>query len=188
MPWVERVPERLVCPRFVAEPLQENFARLDYDAYISSPQVIEEHSQGRWPVEGYTLEQERAEVAAHFIRHTQRIDFAFILLSPDLAYSLGCCYILPLFPFLKRCGATMDAATERSTMVTFWLRQSEQSTGLAKDVVHELNMWLKSDWQFDRFCFRVNPRELNSIEALRVNGLREAFSLSTPLPYLFFGG
>ena len=188
MLWVERVPERLIHTDFIAKPLQEQHAALDYAAYTSSPEVIRAHSYGRWPVEEFTLTEEKSLLAGHDQRHRAKQDFAFILLAPDRASSLGCCYILPLLPFLTRVDSDHRSLSEHSAMVTFWLRQSEQESRLAEHIVRALHEWMTFEWRFDVHFFRVNPQETHSISALRANNLREVFSISHPLPYLFFGG
>lgn len=82
------VPVTLRTPKFVLRQLCVAVAELDYAAYTSSPDVIRDHSGGLWPVAGYTLDDERRELAQHEERHAANQDFAFILLTPD--GSAGC--------------------------------------------------------------------------------------------------
>ena len=58
------VPAGLVHPAFVAVPLSTANVELDYAAYMASPAVIRVHSDGRWPVDEFTLEQDRSHVLA----------------------------------------------------------------------------------------------------------------------------
>ncbi len=42
-------------------------------------------------------------------------------------------------------------------MVTFWLRQHQQDTGLADVVVEAVDDWLLTEWPLATFVFRVLP-------------------------------
>jgi hypothetical protein len=51
----------------------------------------------------------------------------------------------PLREYLQRAGADprlLDAVPSGSAMVTFWLRQDQQDTGLADVVAEAVNNWL----------------------------------------------
>ncbi|MER7475958.1 hypothetical protein, partial [Micromonospora sp. NPDC000018] len=52
------IPSGLHHERFVATPLTTDTAALDYASYMASPDIIRAHSDGRWPVEGFTLEDD----------------------------------------------------------------------------------------------------------------------------------
>lgn len=176
------IPDSLRAPMFVLRQLTPAVAPLDYDAYIASPDVIRAHSGGRWPVEGWTLDDERRELAAHERRHRARRDFAFILLTPDEQTGLGCVYLLPLLPFLRRhsAPATLIAqAPDTGAIVTFWIRQDRQDTSLAAQVIAAVDTWIRTEWPFAEHVFRVNQHERAAIRALEQCGLRERFRLAT---------
>jgi len=69
MDWLGSIPAGLSAPSFIIEPLQESHAALDYEAYISSPDVIRIHSAGRWPTKDFTLQEDRLLLAGHYERH-----------------------------------------------------------------------------------------------------------------------
>jgi RimJ/RimL family protein N-acetyltransferase len=187
------VPQTLDTSTFSLRQLDTSQAAIDYAAYMASPDVIRWHSGGRWSVDGFTLDQEQEQLAMHEERHRARQDFAFILLTPDQKHGLGCVYMLPLLPFLRRAAtsaALLAQATETSAMITFWLRQARLGTRLAQQVVAAVHRWLLSDWPFDDHVFRVNHEEHESIQALEQCGLRLRFELTldkSPYHYSFFG-
>ena len=106
LPANARVPTALEHITFAAVPLTPDVAALDYDAYMSSPDVIRVHSDGRWPVDGFTFECDLALVREHWSDHQARRSFAFTLLTPSRDEGVGCLYLNPLRKYLERAGAS----------------------------------------------------------------------------------
>ncbi len=185
------IPSGLHHDRFVATPLTTETAALDHASYLASPDVIRAHSDGRWPVEGFTLDDDLELVAKHQADHENRRAFTFVLLAPSLHEALGCLYVNPLREYLQRAGADrrlLDGVPPTSAMVTFWLRQDQQDTGLADVVVEAVNAWLLTEWPSATHLFRVLPGERSSCTALDRLGLRKTrFSLpGDPRPYVWY--
>lgn len=186
------VPAGLRHERFVATPLTATTAALDYASYMASPDVIRVHSDGRWPVEEFTFAEDLELVAQHEADHEDRRAFAFVLLDPSLTEALGCLYVNPFREYLQRAGADpqlLESTPAASAMVTFWLRQSQQDTGLADVVVETVNDWLLTEWPLRTHLFRVLPTERSSCAALdRTNNLhRRRLTLpGEPRPHLWY--
>ena len=185
------IPSGLRHERFVATPLTTDNAALDYASYVASPDVIRVHSDGRWPTEDFTLAEDLDLVAQHQADHESRRAFTFLLLAPSLNEALGCLYVNPLHEYLRRAGAAdrlLGAVPPASAMVTFWLRQDQQDTGLADVLVDAVNDWLLTDWPVATHLFRVLPQERSSCAALDRLGLRRLhLSLSDdPRPYVWY--
>jgi len=169
------VPTELRHDSFFATPLTCAHAALDYAAYMASPDVIRVHSDGRWPVDDFTLAEDERQIAQHERDHEARRAFAFVLLDPAATEALGCVYLNPLHPYLQRVGAAeSDLAEYRtpSAMVTFWVRQDRQDGGLPRALVDALVGWLRDDWPLRRFLVRALPAERTSCAALDQSGLR----------------
>jgi hypothetical protein len=82
----------------------------------------------------------------------------------------------------------LEAFPSASAMVTFWLRQDQQDTGLAVAVVEAVNAWLLNDWPLAMHLFRVLPDETSSRMAAERLGLRQTH-LTLPgeaRPYLWY--
>lgn len=174
------VPEALRAPGFLARPLRASDAALDYAAYMESPEVIRTHSGGRWPTEGFTLEENEALAAAHERDHLARWAFTFTLLAPDERCCLGCLYIRPLLAALRRAQAPpwlSARVSERTALVTFWLHERHQHGDLADQVVLTTHAWLSESWALDGHVYRVNPDERRSVLALERAGLRPLANL-----------
>lgn len=161
-----RPPDELVRRDFIAIPLTTHLAELDYDAYMASPDVIRAHSDGRWPIDGLTLEGSRALVALHQADHEANRAFTYLLMDPTRSESLGCLYLNPLHDYLVRVGAppeTLKRFPADSAMVTFWLRQDRGQ--LTSDVAAALDDWLHDTWPLKCALFRALPDEHESIAA-----------------------
>ncbi|WP_026185174.1 GNAT family N-acetyltransferase [Salinispora pacifica] len=175
----------------MAKPLTKDVAALDYAAYMASPDVVRVHSDGRWPVEGFTLQQDLKLVAKHQADHEARRAFTFVLLATLEGEALGCLYLNPLHEYLRRVRAkpqTMDTFPPDSAMVTFWLRQDQQGTGLAEVVAEAVNDWLVNDWPIKMHLFRILPGEWTSRAALERLPLRRIDLLlpGEERPYLWY--
>lgn len=185
------VPSGLRHEQFVATPLTTETAALDYASYMASPDVIRVHSDGRWPVEGFTFADDLKLVAQHQSDHQDRRAFTFVLLAPSLDEAVGCLYLNPLREYFQRADAgaeLLDAVPPASAMVTFWLRQDQQNTGLAEVVVEAVNDWLVTGWPFATHFFRVLPDERSSCLALDRLNLRKTRLLlpGDTRPYVWY--
>ena len=149
---------------------------------MASPEVIRVHSDGRWPVEGFTLAQDLDLVSKHQADHESGRAFTFVLLTPSRSEVLGCVYLNPLREYLPRAQAdegVVDHFPREPGMVTFWVRQDQLETGLVEAVAEAGNGWLLSEWPLRAHLFRILPAERASRRAL------ERLSLSRvqlPLP------
>lgn len=76
------IPEELEHERFVATPLTTDVAALDYAPYIASPEVISLHSDGRWPVDRFTLAGDLGLVTTHQSDHESHRAVDFVLPQP----------------------------------------------------------------------------------------------------------
>ncbi len=185
------IPAGLRHERFVVTPLTTDVAALDHASYVASPDVIRVHSDGRWPVEDFTLAEDLRLVAEHQADHESRSAFTFVLLAPSLSEALGCLYLNPLHEYLRRAGAErelIDAVPPDVVMVTFWLRQDQQHTDLADVLVDAVNDWLLTDWPCATHMFRVLPGEQSSCAALDRLGLRKTHIplAGDPRPYIWY--
>jgi hypothetical protein len=175
------IPEELRTDWFIARPLSEIYAELDYEAYMTSWNVIGSHNAGRWQTEGYTLEENRRQIVAHEVEHTSRRSLAFILLSPDERRSLGCIYMNPLQELLDRIivkGWGVSTGRPQEAMVTFWVREVEQESDLPDHVVREVEAWLQQEWEFAGYVWRVRNEERRSILAMEQAGLEWQFGVA----------
>ena len=60
-----------------------------------------------------------------------------------------------------------------SGMVTFWIRQDQQDTGLSYAVAQAISGWLATDWPLEKCLFRILPGERSSRRALEQLQLKQ---------------
>jgi hypothetical protein len=184
-----QAPQELTSEAFVATPLTSDLIAVDYDAYTASPDVIRVHSDGRWPVDGFTLDDNRALVAIHQADHQANRAFTYLLMDPTRTQSLGCLYLNPLHDYLVRVGAaseTLQQFPPESAMVTFWLRQDSQH--LTANVAAAVNDWLHDTWPLKCALLRALPTEHESIAAFESLDLRSVVLElpEEPRPYRWY--
>ena len=76
------VPEVLQTEEFLLRPLRATDVELDYDAVISSRAELFLRSGGTWPREGFTLEENLADLEEHEQEHRDRVAFTYTVMNP----------------------------------------------------------------------------------------------------------
>ena len=129
------VPTVLETDRFRLRMLSVDDVEKDYEAVIESAELL--HSMGStWPREGFTIEENLADLQRHQQEFLDRKAFAFTVVSLDERRVLGCVYINPT----KEQG--YDA------IAYMWVRQSEYDKGLDPLLFQTVKEWLETSWPF----------------------------------------
>jgi hypothetical protein len=162
-----RVPESLRTLQLFLRPLRESDATLDYAAVMSSADQLRRWSQTDWPADGFTLEENRADLRRHEREHDERQAFTFTVLHPARTSCLGCVYIKPAYPEL----ASLSEGASHPADVAFWVRSSELTRGLDRHLLLALREWLAAQWAFDRVFFTIGQQNARQATLLRDAGL-----------------
>ncbi len=120
----------------------------DYEAVMSSAEMLRELSGGRWPSTDMTLEEDLSDLEMHQSEHENREAFTYTIVSLDEDSVLGCIYIMPPHP-----GSNIDAA------VRFWLRQNLWERGLDTGFYDLLRNWIDADWPFGEVIYPGRERD-----------------------------
>lgn len=129
------VPATLETDRFRLRMLSVDDVEKDYEAVIESRDLL--HSMGSiWPREGFTIEENLADLERHQQEFLDREAFAYTVVSLDESRVLGCVYINPV---------ESDDADAR---VRMWVRQSEYDKGLDAVLFEAVKKWMDSSWPF----------------------------------------
>jgi len=135
------VPLALDTPTFHLRPLTPAVVDLDYEALMSSIDLLNAMFGRDWPHPGFTREENRQDLIEHEEEFARREAFAYTVLSPDETTCLGCVYINP-----PR-GQPADAR------VYLWVRQSAHDQGLDSVLFHTVREWLESSWPWARVMY-----------------------------------
>ena len=135
------IPEELETERFRLRMLSVEDVEKDYEAVVESRELLQSMFGGNWPREGFTLEENLADLQRHQQEFLSREAFAYTVVSLDESRVLGCVYIKPA----QR--PKVDA------VVRMWVRQSEFDRGLDPVLFQAVKDWLDSAWPFTTVAF-----------------------------------
>ena len=170
------VPEEKRTSRLFLRPLRATDVELDYDAVMSSAEMLRRWSQSSWPADDFTLSQNLADLQRHEREHHERQAFTFTVLNPQGTRCLGCVYVMPLSPQeLPLCPGDAYAA-----QVGFWVRTSEVANDLDRHLLASLREWFQTEWAFDRVVFIVSQAEARQATLLVEAGLELGLTFTLP--------
>ncbi|MDJ0756043.1 MAG: hypothetical protein QNJ45_21120 [Ardenticatenaceae bacterium] len=128
-------PSKLETPHFRLRMLSVEDVEKDYEAVMETQARF--HAMGSsWPREGFTIEENLADLERHQQEFLDRQAFAYTVVALDESRVLGCVYINPAD------GDEVDAA------VVMWVRQSEFERGLDPILFDAVKQWLDASWPF----------------------------------------
>jgi hypothetical protein len=146
------VPRELRTAQFRLEPLGPQHNAADHAAWMSSIRHIQStpgFAGHGWPTdEGFSAEENLADLVQHDDEFERRVAFAYTVLSPDTGLEevaepdvIGCLYLNP--------GQRQGSVDVRS-----WVRADVASTtdldGVLRQAVRE---WLARSWPFDEVTY-----------------------------------
>jgi RimJ/RimL family protein N-acetyltransferase len=178
------VPESLLTAEFLARPLKATDVELDYDAVISSRAELFLRSDGQWPREGFTLEENLADLIRHEREHLERVAFTYTVMNPAETLCLGCLYINPLQDLLQRAAVSIDGVPDDSAYVTFWVRQSRLGDSLERQLLQALVSWFQAEWAFSQVTFVARKAQERQIRLFEEMGMRLLYTLPLSAVYL----
>lgn len=182
-PETDDVPERLAADEFVVRPLQATDVEADYDALMSSREMLRVWDQSDWPSDDFTLEENRNDLEEHESDHAARRAFTYTVMDPAERRCLGCVYVYPLVSILRNMGADADSLASmggRDAYVTFWVRESEVADGLERRLLASLVSWFDGKWAFKRVAFGTNSGDARQMSLLGEFGFQPAWRYPVP--------
>jgi ribosomal protein S18 acetylase RimI-like enzyme len=174
------VPAGLTTGEVVLRPLSPADAEADYEALMSSKEMLRAWDQSDWPADDFTLEENRSDLERHEAEHKARSAFTYTVVDPGDGRCVGCVYIYPLEASLRTMGANTDALSgvgHFEACVTFWVRESELAGGLEGRLLGDLVAWLDRDWAFRRVAFGSNSGDPRQMALLREAGFEPGWEL-----------
>ena len=179
-----QVPEALRTDEFLVRPLRATDVTLDYDAVINSRAELLLGSGGTWPREGFTLEENLADLERHEREHRERVAFTYTVMNPAETECLGCIYIGPLTRILGKDAGNGEYLSDKAAYVNFWVRQSRLADHLDRRLLQALIPWFQNEWAFLHVIFFAQNIEERYIGLYQEMGLRYLYSLRPHHPFL----
>jgi hypothetical protein len=179
-PMEAAVPAGLRTEEFMLEPLRAGHVDLDYDAVMSSREMLRTWGGGSWPADDFTLDGNLADLQMHESEHEQQVAFTYTVMNPDKTECLGCVYIIPLREMRHWLadGEGLSADSDDFKAVcSFWARQSRLADGLDGRLFDALREWFAKDWQFQKLYFRANENDTRQPELFAGAGLEQVHYL-----------
>ena len=182
------VPEGLRNAEFMLRMLRATDVELDYDAVISSREQLLIRSGGDWPVEGFSLAENLADLQRHEQEHLERKAFTYTMMNTTETFCLGCVYINPLLPLLERLQAGDQATSnvqEPAAYVSFWVRSSRLADDLDKRLLAALRAWFKEEWSFSQVVYYAGERQTRFLQLYQEAGMAAVYPLQGKIGKLY---
>lgn len=143
--------------RVQLRPLGPPVAELDHAAIMESRERLRrELKWGEWPAEGFTLEDNRLDLARHLAELERREAFAYSVLDPSGQRCLGCVYLEPWEP-----GAQLAV----------WVIDDEVATGLEEHLLQTVAAWVRAAWPLDRLIVPLRATNTRGRAVVAAMGL-----------------
>ena len=178
------VPETLQTEEFLVRPLRTTDVELDYDAVITSRAELFLRSDGSWPREGFTLEENLADLTQHEQEHHAHVAFTYTVMNPTETECLGCLYVHPLRQLLQRATLSAEQIPAESAYVTFWVRQSHLRDNLDRRLLQALIAWFRAEWAFSQVAFVAKIAQVRQIQLFEEMGMQLQYILPKSVVYL----
>jgi len=172
----------LITDKCILEPLRTTHVKLDYDAVITSRDMLNKWSHSSWPSEIFTIEENLEDLKRHEQEHLEKVAFTYTVLNPARSECLGCIYINPLSELLDESVDIEDESSgvmKYSCFVRFWIRQSKIGEGLDLELLKTLVKWFREDWQFTYVAYCTFEDDNHQVEIFKKAGLRLHYQLET---------
>ncbi|OQY47930.1 MAG: hypothetical protein B6242_03575 [Anaerolineaceae bacterium 4572_78] len=178
-----KIPKEFRTEEFILRPLRATDVELDYDAVVTSRDMLRVWGQGDWPSDNFSLQDNLEDLEWHEKEHLEGKAFTFTVMNLTETKCLGCVYINPLLEILKHMkasDATMGTVGNYESCVNFWVRQSLLADGLESHLLESLITWFKQDWKFSGIFFMVNTQDIRQVNLFETADLKRVYTLDLP--------
>lgn len=177
-------PRGLRTDGFELRPIRESDAAADYEAVMSSVAFLRDWEQSGWPEDGFTLEDNRADLKQMEARHLAMESFAYTVSDPQGGSCLGCVYLFPtdaeIFVRSKISPRRDNDWGEFAITVYFWVRMARLADGLDAALLKALSVWLRAEWRIGRSLFVTSVPCQQQVEMFEKAGLSREFRIFDP--------
>lgn len=143
-----QVPATLEHERFLLRMLRADDAQADYEAVMASQARLRAGSPHGWPRQGFTLAENRADLERHEREFHNRVAFAYTVVSPHGARTLGCVYINPPGVASDTQPGSAESDGHPDALVYLWVRDEDHAE-LSGELFRTVDAWLDASWPFE---------------------------------------
>lgn len=147
--------------RFV--PLTTAHVEADYEAFMSSQEHLRQWSRSGWPHDGFTLEENRADLQRHEDEHAAGVAYTYSVQEPNRV--AGCVYIGPFAEEGADGGG--DGPGPEDAVIRGWLRTPLDEAWLIRTTM----AWMDAAWSFPRVWWQTSDRLDHALAACDALGL-----------------
>jgi RimJ/RimL family protein N-acetyltransferase len=176
------IPSTLRGDRFQLRPLRTTDVELDYEAVMSSREMLRLWSQSDWPEDDFKLEGNLADLDRHQREHDAGEAFTYTVMNPENDRCLGCVYLNPLAPELIEsglCDRPGPAGGQTAAGVRFWVRAALLGSDLERELLSGLRDWFIQEWPVDCLFFLTSQLERRQQAFWEANGLRKRLNFES---------
>ena len=136
-------PTRIEGEGFVLVPLGPELVDIDYEAYMSSIEHLQETftRSTSWPSEDITDADAMRDMENEQRRFRERESFAYAVLTPDGTRERGCVYVRP------------PSKSGYDAEVRLWVTQAEYDAGFDDELEAWAEEWVAERWPFARVAW-----------------------------------
>ena len=145
---------------FLIRPLLASDVKKDYEAVMATQELNLRWTEGRWPRDGFTLEENRKDLEHHQQMHEERKEFTFTVLTPDENTCLGCVYFKALNPEIVAELKAKTLLQEHIATVFFWLRPDLTNRTFMNNFFKHIINWVETEWEFDKVYYFIRGTSL----------------------------
>lgn len=139
------VPQNLKTEHFTIRKLCYDDAVLDYEAVMSSRDLIQRTRGGEWPEATLTFKDDQIDLAWHQREFENRLSFAYTVFDANETECIGCFY---LYPPGFRTPLSADAEVD----VSFWVTEESYRNGLYAELYKTVTAFLLQ-WPFQKVYY-----------------------------------
>ena len=165
-------------------PIRASDANLDFEAVMESREFLRLWEQSTWPEDGFTIEENRADLEKLQQRHEAGESFTYTVMTPQQSKCLGCVYVFPadatMFERSNISSINGSQWSSVSAAVYFWVRKSNLAAGLDRLLLDNLRSWLADSWHFSEPVFVTNEEFCQQVDMIKNAGLQKRFSIDDP--------
>lgn len=178
-------PARLETDEFVLRPITVADAALDHEAVMATREQLRLWEQSSWPEDGFTVDDNRGDLATMERRHAAGEAFGYTMTDPDGTAVLGCVYVFPHDArFLAAAEVTPLADDVRwdaiGAAVYFWVRTERQADGLDRRLLADLRRWFVDDWDLGPVVVVTSETFVQQVDLIESAGLQRCFVIDEP--------